>query len=64
MLLINIINMFSLKDCEIIVFVLLNITICILGQHDEDIHSIKYTKDNFGEEVPKKNHFIMFYTTW
>lgn len=32
--------------------------------HDEDVHTLQYTSDNFSEEIKKKNHFIMFYAPW
>jgi len=32
--------------------------------HDEDAHTLRYTRDNFSMEVGKKNHFIMFYAPW
>lgn len=30
----------------------------------EDVYSIKYTTENFSQEVGKKNHFVMFYAPW
>ncbi|KAG5884135.1 hypothetical protein JTB14_021804 [Gonioctena quinquepunctata] len=30
----------------------------------EDVHTIKYTADNFSQEITKKNHFVMFYAPW
>ncbi|XP_034940753.1 thioredoxin domain-containing protein 5 homolog [Chelonus insularis] len=32
--------------------------------HDESIHTIQYNEESFLTEVPKKNHFIMFYAPW
>jgi hypothetical protein len=29
-----------------------------------DIHTVRYTSDTFSTEVPKKNHFIMFFAPW
>ncbi|XP_066252341.1 thioredoxin domain-containing protein 5 homolog [Euwallacea similis] len=30
----------------------------------EDIHTFKYTEDNFADSISQKNHFIMFYAPW
>ncbi|CAH1118772.1 unnamed protein product [Phaedon cochleariae] len=38
--------------------------ICSVRSHEEDVHTIKYTVDNFGQEIAKKNHFVMFYAPW
>lgn len=32
--------------------------------HDEDVHTLQYTSENFSAEIIKKNHFIMFYAPW
>ncbi|KAL0113883.1 hypothetical protein PUN28_011311 [Cardiocondyla obscurior] len=33
--------------------------------HDEeDVHTFRYTHDNFSTEVGKRNHFVMFYAPW
>ncbi|CAH0559393.1 unnamed protein product [Brassicogethes aeneus] len=32
--------------------------------HEEDVHTIQYTTENFSDEVSKKNHFVMFYAPW
>uniref|UniRef100_A0A0C9RNX6 Txndc5_0 protein n=1 Tax=Fopius arisanus TaxID=64838 RepID=A0A0C9RNX6_9HYME len=32
--------------------------------HEDDVHTVQYTKENFSTEVIKKNHFIMFYAPW
>lgn len=29
-----------------------------------DIHTVQYTSDTFSVEVPKKNHFVMFFAPW
>lgn len=31
--------------------------------HD-DVYSVKYTTENFSQEIGKKNHFVMFYAPW
>jgi hypothetical protein len=28
------------------------------------IHTVQYTSDTFSTEVPKKNHFVMFFAPW
>ncbi|KAL6255752.1 hypothetical protein P5V15_012995 [Pogonomyrmex californicus] len=32
--------------------------------HEEDVHTLQYTHDNFSEEIGKRNHFVMFYAPW
>lgn len=32
--------------------------------HDDDVYTIQYNTENFSEEMPKRNHFIMFYAPW
>jgi hypothetical protein len=32
--------------------------------HDSDVYTIQYTSDTFSVEVPKKNHFVMFFAPW
>ncbi|KAF2901047.1 hypothetical protein ILUMI_05103 [Ignelater luminosus] len=36
----------------------------IVQSHDEDVHTIKYDTETFSVELPKKNHFVMFYAPW
>jgi len=40
------------------------VIIKIVQSHDEDVHTIQYNADNFSDEIPKKNHFVMFYAPW
>ncbi|XP_022904221.1 thioredoxin domain-containing protein 5 homolog [Onthophagus taurus] len=32
--------------------------------HEEDVYTVQYNKDNFEDEIVKKNHFVMFYAPW
>lgn len=32
--------------------------------HEDEVYTLKYNNDNFSQEIPKKNHFIMFYAPW
>ncbi|XP_015113214.1 thioredoxin domain-containing protein 5 homolog [Diachasma alloeum] len=36
----------------------------ITTAHEDDVHTVQYTEENFSTELPKKNHFIMFYAPW
>lgn len=47
-------------------FTWLCLAICLhySSEHDNDIHTIQYTSESFSAEVPKKNHFIMFFAPW
>lgn len=35
-----------------------------LANDEEDVYTIQYNADNFGEEIGKRNHFVMFYAPW
>ncbi|KRT83659.1 Thioredoxin [Oryctes borbonicus] len=48
-------------------FCFLTGVLCLLSVIDGDEvaeHTIQYTVDNFDEEIPKRNHFVMFYAPW
>lgn len=49
--------------CTALIFVCGFLVPAVLA-HDEDIYTFKYTLQNFGEEIPKKHHFVMFYAPW
>ncbi|XP_018328109.1 thioredoxin domain-containing protein 5 homolog [Agrilus planipennis] len=50
---------------EMCIFILvLLVCLQIVNCHDEDAHTIQYNSDIFSSEVPKNNHFIMFYAPW
>ncbi|XP_069692492.1 thioredoxin domain-containing protein 5 homolog isoform X2 [Periplaneta americana] len=38
--------------------------VALSSAHDNDIHTVQYTSDTFSTEVPKKNHFVMFFAPW
>lgn len=39
-------------------------SVVLIVAHDGDIHTIQYTSDTFSIEVPKNNHFVMFFAPW
>lgn len=45
-------------------FISLLTVVNIVQSHDEDVHTIQYNADTFSVEIPKKNHFVMFYAPW
>ncbi|XP_023017585.2 thioredoxin domain-containing protein pretaporter [Leptinotarsa decemlineata] len=45
-------------------YLLLAFSVISAIAHEEDVYTIKYTADNFSQEVAKKNHFVMFYAPW
>lgn len=44
----------------------LYLLMCFLkvSSHEDDNYTLKYNNENFSVEVPKKNHFVMFYAPW
>ncbi|KAK2578309.1 hypothetical protein KPH14_002584 [Odynerus spinipes] len=32
--------------------------------HEDDMHTVQYTKDTFLDEIKEKNNFVMFYAPW
>lgn len=36
----------------------------VTAAHEDDVHTVQYTDETFSTELPKKNHFIMFYAPW
>lgn len=50
------------------VCIYLFISTCIMenisAEDENDEYSIAYTSETFVEEVPKNNHFVMFYAPW
>ncbi|XP_056632365.1 thioredoxin domain-containing protein 5 homolog [Diorhabda carinulata] len=39
-------------------------SLVVISVAHEDLYSVKYTTENFSQEVGKKNHFVMFYAPW
>lgn len=44
--------------------VIFSVLSVIYADDDEDVHTVQYTVENFEEEIPKRNHFVMFYAPW
>lgn len=38
--------------------------ITLVKCHEEDVYAVQYNAENFATELPKKNHFVMFYAPW
>ncbi|XP_066581496.1 thioredoxin domain-containing protein 5 homolog [Prorops nasuta] len=57
-------NPFKVRLLMILFFVLSVIAEIGICYEDEVVHTVRYTKDNFADEIKKKNHFVMFYAPW
>lgn len=51
-----------LTERAVLFFVLLLIK--IVKPHEEGLHTIQYTSEDFDDAIAKKHHFVMFYAPW
>ncbi|KAH0566889.1 thioredoxin domain-containing protein 5 homolog [Cotesia glomerata] len=49
---------------RVFILICVSLLIQLASTHDEDVHTVQYNEETFPTEVPKKNHFIMFYAPW
>ncbi|XP_046820146.1 thioredoxin domain-containing protein 5 homolog [Vespa crabro] len=57
----NLVNFFILKkQICLLLFMLSQVS----SGHEDDMHTIQYTKETFLDEIKKKNSFVMFYAPW
>ncbi|XP_035741453.1 thioredoxin domain-containing protein 5 homolog [Vespa mandarinia] len=57
----NLVNFFILrKQIYLLLFMLSQVS----SGHEDDMHTIQYTKETFLDEIKKKNSFVMFYAPW
>ncbi|XP_043489531.1 thioredoxin domain-containing protein 5 homolog [Polistes fuscatus] len=57
----NLVNLFILKkQIWLFLFMLSQVS----SGHEDDMHTIQYTKETFLDEIKKKNSFVMFYAPW
>lgn len=46
-----------------LILVIFSVFICA-RTHENDVYTVQYNTDNYSEEMPKRNHFVMFYAPW